>query len=65
MRKARVYEETLGEDKGKERCLGSSRRDCSCVMLGFSLLMNRVCLIHVNTREEPEVEHDDGCSGSC
>jgi hypothetical protein len=34
----RVHEETLGEDKKRERRLSCSWRDCSCVMLGFSLV---------------------------
>ena len=43
-----IHEETLGEDKGKERCLGCSSGDCSCAMLGFSLVMNMNCDIHAN-----------------
>jgi hypothetical protein len=34
-------------------------------MVGFSLVMTRVCATHVNPREEHDVEDDNGCYGSC
>ena len=35
----RIHDETLGDDKVRERCLGGSWRDGSCVMHMFYLVM--------------------------
>ena len=44
------HEDTMGENKGKERHFGFYWRDFSCVMLGIALVRNRVCVIRVHCK---------------
>jgi hypothetical protein len=64
---ARVHEETLKEDKNRERERGEREREIlvflgeiSHVMLGFSLVRHKVCAMQVNPREEHDIGGDDG-----
>ena len=61
------FKRNLREDKGIERCLVYSSRDYSYVMLGFFLVMTRVCAIHVklNPSEEHDIEEDNDWYASC
>ena len=49
----------MGKYKGKERHLGCSWRDCSCVMIGIALATTSVCEIHVKPRKEHGAKNDD------
>ena len=48
----------MGEYKGKEIHLQFSWRDFSCVMIGISLAMTSICVIHVNPRKEYGAKND-------